>query len=195
MRPALTLGQLPVVYFMNKLKKILSPMSYGWIIIFLLGSLFHFIYEMTGDNFFVGLVAPVNESIWEHLKLALVPVPLGWGIYYLLYRDSLDKNHWFTGCMVALITTFILILGLYYTYTEALGVELVVVDILVFMVAIFGGHHMARHFYKRYKQIPFRYAFGIVILLIILFVYFTVSPPELPIFLDGPSQTYGIYKT
>ena len=171
-----------------------SPMAYGWIVIFLLGSMFHFLYDWSGENFMIGLVAPVNESIWEHLKMALFPNIIYWSIYYFIYRDSLDKNHWFTGLLVAMITAMILIVTLYYAYTQALGVELVVVDILIFLVAILGGQHMAKHVYVHFKQMPFIYAIIGVVLVVILFVYWTLSPPKLPIFLDGETETYGIYQ-
>ena len=167
-------------------------MSYGWIIIFLLGSLFHFLYELTGENFILGLFAPVNESIWEHLKMCLFPCIIWWSTYYYIYKNSLDKNHWFTGLLVAIISSMVFTLALYYIYTEALGVEYVLVDILVFLVAILGGQYLAKHLYVRFRQIPFSYSIITITLLIILFILFTVAPPKLPIFLDGPTQTYGI---
>jgi len=38
-----------------------------WIIV--VGSLLHFTYEWSGKSIIVGLFSPVNESVWEHLKL------------------------------------------------------------------------------------------------------------------------------
>ena len=40
-------------------------------VLFLAGTLIHFLYGLSGEFFLVGLLAPVNESVWEHLKLAL----------------------------------------------------------------------------------------------------------------------------
>ena len=39
----------------------------------LIGVISHFIYEWTGENTLAGLIFPVNESIWEHLKLIFFP--------------------------------------------------------------------------------------------------------------------------
>ncbi len=36
----------------------------------------HELYEWTGEKLAIGLFAPVNESVWEHLKLAFYPVIL-----------------------------------------------------------------------------------------------------------------------
>ena len=43
------------------------------VIIMLIGSLDHFMYELSGGNVFVGMWAPVSESVWEHLKIAFYP--------------------------------------------------------------------------------------------------------------------------
>jgi hypothetical protein len=52
----------------------------GILFISLLGSLIHFLYDLSGKSLLVGLIAPINESVWEHLKLPLVPTLLcGWG--------------------------------------------------------------------------------------------------------------------
>ena len=48
----------------------------GIIFTSLLGTLSHFLYEWTGYNTIIGTVTPVNESIWEHLKLLFFPVVL-----------------------------------------------------------------------------------------------------------------------
>ncbi len=41
------------------------------LVITILGSVLHFTYEWTGQNKFVAYFAAVNESTWEHIKLAL----------------------------------------------------------------------------------------------------------------------------
>ena len=49
----------------------------------LLGSLNHFIYEWSGENVVAGLLFATNESVWEHIKLALLPM--------LLFGTTLKK--------------------------------------------------------------------------------------------------------
>ena len=41
---------------------------------FILGSICHFLYEFSDYNPFLALIVPVNESVWEHLKLVFFPV-------------------------------------------------------------------------------------------------------------------------
>ena len=42
----------------------------------MIGTLSHFFYQWSGENFFVGLLSPVNETIWEHLKAAVFSGPV-----------------------------------------------------------------------------------------------------------------------
>ena len=50
--------------------------------LFIIGSLFHFAYEFTGKNIIVGFFTPINESIWEHIKLILTPLLLWWILFF-----------------------------------------------------------------------------------------------------------------
>ena len=60
-------------------------------VIFIIGTVFHFIYELTGSLFAVGHFAPVNESIFEHMKLALVPTAL-WNIHDALLANAKQES-------------------------------------------------------------------------------------------------------
>ncbi len=48
----------------------------GIIFIVFLGSMLHFTFELSGRNPLVGIFPAVNESVWEHLKLAFWPAML-----------------------------------------------------------------------------------------------------------------------
>ena len=49
------------------------------IVISLVGTLLHFLYDISKHNKFVGIFAAVNESTWEHIKIALTPTFI-WGL-------------------------------------------------------------------------------------------------------------------
>ena len=38
----------------------------GILVLFVVSSLFHFLYSLTGECFIIGLFVPINESIFEH---------------------------------------------------------------------------------------------------------------------------------
>lgn len=54
---------------MNSKKLILS----GIIPIFILGSITHFAYDWCSITP-LGLVAPINSSIWKHMKMGVLPI-------------------------------------------------------------------------------------------------------------------------
>jgi len=56
--------------------KILKFQIFSAIFAIILGTILHFTYEWSGGNAFVGTFSSVNESTWEHLKLAFFPMLL-----------------------------------------------------------------------------------------------------------------------
>lgn len=166
----------------------------GILIIFLVGSLLHFAYDFSGGNILVGMFTPVNESVWEHLKMLPLPMILWWALYYMIngkkYNINWDK--WVTSAAIALITSLITIPLLFYFYTEAFGVELVVVDILILLIAVIVGQLLAFYYYKYGKGIHYKAAIFILFVVVLIFIIFTFNPPQLPIFKDTETRQYGI---
>ncbi len=157
---------------------------YGIIIIFIAAAIIHFLYDLTGKNTIVGFFSPVNESIWEHLKMVIIPIIFWWGIYYLFKNGiyNINGDRWFTGLLVSLVTSLIIIPLLYYFYTEAFGIKNLFIDILITFLSILFGQLLGLHIYKNYNGID----------AIIAIIIFTVYTPRLPIFKDGVTKTYGM---
>ncbi len=162
-------------------------------ILFLIGSFLHFLYNFSGDNILIGIIAPVNESVWEHLKLVLWPIILWWTIYYFAVGEinNIDINKWFTGALVSLLTALITIPLLFYFYTEAFGVESLVIDIMLLFIALLFGQLLGLHFYIYSSGINFVFSIIIFALSISIFTLFTFYPPHLPIFKDSTTGKYG----
>jgi hypothetical protein len=55
----------------------------GTVFMIILGSILHFTFEWSGGNPVVGAFSAVNESVWEHLKLAFWPALLFMLIEYI----------------------------------------------------------------------------------------------------------------
>lgn len=171
-------------------------MLVGIPVLFLLASPLHFIYDWTGKSLIVGFLAPVSESPWEHLKLVFWPILVWWLVGYLTIgrkaRYPLGKAA--VSCAVTEIVALLIVLSFFYTYTGALGVESLIVDIASLLLALFAAILLAVHIVTR--RSPGRLSACIAILLILglmaVFVYFTVSAPHLPLFLDTNTGTYGI---
>lgn len=162
--------------------------------LFVIGALLHFAYDLLGECPVTGIFAPVNESVWEHLKLILWPVVLWWTVYFAAKgkKYEINKNKWFAGALTSLLVSLVSVPLIFYFYTEAFGTENVWIDILILLAALTLGQLTGLHIYKYSKGINMKIVIIIFALLVILFGVFTFFTPEIPLFLDGQSGTYGI---
>ncbi len=95
----------------------------GIVFVIITGSIAHFLYDWSDHALIVGLFTPVNESIWEHMKL-------------LFFRF---KNR-YPGipsalCAGILSGTFLIPL-FFYSYMFILGKDFFVLDISTFVLSI-----------------------------------------------------------
>lgn len=165
--------------------KRIKPETYtliGILVLFVVGSLFHFLYSLTGECFIVGLFVPINESIFEHTKMVVLPIFIWWFIFYLFRKKDLFVNAWFTSALIAMISAIIVIPMLFYFYSQAFGIESLVIDILILLVSLAIGQILGLHYYRHGKGIEYHFAIFLMIVIIILFAFFTINPPAFPIF-------------
>ena len=102
-----------------------------------LGSALHFAFAWTGYWQPVALVAAVNESIWEHLKLAFWPGLL----WAAIERPNLDlkPSEFWAAKGIALLVPPAAIIAIFTTYTRILGENILFLDIATFVVAVVLG--------------------------------------------------------
>ena len=165
--------------------KRIKPETYtllGILVLFAVGSLFHFLYSLTGECFIIGLFVPINESIFEHTKMVVLPVFIWWFIFYLFRKKDLFVNAWFTSALIAMISAIIAIPMLFYFYSQAFGIESLVIDILILLISLAIGQILGLHYYRHGKGIEYHFAIVLMIVIIILFAFFTINPPAFPIF-------------
>jgi len=166
----------------------------GIIFIFSLGSILHFAFDWSGRWKPLALIAAVNESVWEHLKLGFWPALLYSVFEYKYLKKS--TNNFLIAKTIALYLIPITITVLFYSYTAILGYDLLVIDILVFAVAIIIGQ-LASYKVLTSPQLPQglnKIALIALAFLLLVFSLFTFYPPHLPIFKDPVSGGYGIPK-
>lgn len=77
--------------------------------IFLLSILFHFLYDLM-PSLITSLLFPVNESIWEHMKLIFTSTLVFSVIEYLLLKKYNIKNNKYLNYLsiILIIITFII---------------------------------------------------------------------------------------
>lgn len=150
------------------------------------GTLFHFLYEWSNYNTIIGFFMPVNESIWEHMKLVFFPMLL----YSLIIIPRL-KNSW--PCIISSMSAgtllcTVLIPVIFYTATGIIGKHSFLLDIVTFVLSILIA------FYTTYRltlscRIE-RYSFllyALICIFLIGFVRFSYHPPDIGLFADPPS--------
>ena len=164
----------------------------GIFFVFLLGSLLHFVFEWSGESPIVGAIASVNESVWEHFKQGYWPMLLFAAIEYVFIR-SYVRNFLFAKGIAILIIP-VITGSLFYVYTPITGTEILIVDILIFALAVAVGQ-MASYIILTMRKLPrFTMYTGIALIVLIglILILFTFFPPHWPIFLDENTGTYGI---
>lgn len=165
-------------------------------ILFIIGFFMHNIYEWSGNSTIAGIFAPVNESVWEHLKLTFWPLLVWWITGYIILgkNNRISASQWFTACTVAELVCPLVILCFYYSYTGAFGVESLILDIFSLFLGLALAQGLALHVYKyaRFNLYFLDISAVILILLAVAFTVFTFDPPHFPLFKDSVTGKYGI---
>lgn len=165
---------------------------FGAFFVIAFGGALHFAFEWAEESRLIAAFVPINESVWEHLKMAFWPGLL----WMLVERGPLRgraNNFWLAKTAGILVMTFA-ILALYYAYTAILGCNLLAADGTIFVIAIAGGHVLSYRLLTGDERSPYanRVAPASLVLAALLFIVFTFFPPHLAPFMDGPTGTYGI---
>lgn len=160
-------------------------MKKSWFWVFLLtagvGTGLHFLYDLLPSPV-TAVFAPVNESVWEHLKLLYWPMLLA-GV--ILSRGAEDKRKVWSGVLGAVLAMPVWLLGAFYLLNGGFGVEALWVDLALYFLTLLAGFGFVRRIQGR--DLP-RWAFPALVICVFLYglllVYFTTVPPALPVFVS-----------
>lgn len=162
----------------------------GIIFVLAAGSLAHFLYDWTGQNYIVGLFTPVNESVWEHMKLLFFPMLFYFLFMIIRFREKClcITSSFFFGILAGtwLIPIF------YYAYTCIIGKHIFVFDIGTFVLSVLIAFVISYRLSIscRLKSYSVLLA-GMVCVLFACFVIFTYHPPDSNLFQD-PTVTISL---
>lgn len=167
----------------------------GVFIIFGLSFLSHFMYERFANNIF-SILFPVNESIWEHMKLIVTPVLIFSIFEYIIYKKkNIIFNNFILSYTISMIIGIIVYLIIYLPINYIFGHSMIVAIILLFIIFIIV--EVISYYIMNYKEIKYSNIIGIsvMILIYIIFGYLTYNPIESDLFYDTQKKIYGIpYK-
>jgi hypothetical protein len=164
----------------------------GFGITTLLGTILHFLYDWTGENFLIAPFAAVNESTWEHMKLLFWPLFLFALVQWFFFKEK--RNFWNIK-LAEILLGLLLIPVLFYTYNGAFGKSPDWVNIAIFYLSAALVFLFERWAFKgdRLKTGHNVLAFTGICIIGILFAVFTFLPPQLPLFQDPVTGSYGVW--
>ena len=157
------------------------------------GVFLHFAFELSGSNTLVGAFTPVNESIWEHLKLILFPAVLIGAVQYAVYGKK-EPDFLAARATAILIGMVIIVVG-DYTYSGILGRDFAAANIALFVIAAILTEALTEFFLKVPAFQSENAAIAAILFLsvvMIFFFYFTFHPPMLELFRDPVTEDFGI---
>lgn len=163
----------------------------GFFFVAFLGSFLHFAYELSGSNVLVSVIAAVNESVWEHLKLAYWPA-----VFYMILELALLRNlprNFMAAKAAGILSMPLVIVVGYYVYTAFLP-ESLAVDIGLFLAAIAVGQIIGYKLMRRSGWGGWLNLLGAAVLIImaVAFISFTFNAPRIDLFRDPVTGSYGL---
>jgi len=180
-----------MIYKEVKRKKILIWEMSGILFILILGSAFHFIFELSGNLEAVALIGAVNESVWEHLKIGFWPAFI-WSVIEFFCFGKNTKNFLIAkGVSFTLLS--LLIAGIYYS-SEAIGIEGFIIHAINFIVSIAVAQIVSYRIIliKKYYKILNVIGILLIVLNLSAFSLLTYFPFKWQVFKDPITGGYGI---
>ena len=159
----------------------------------LFGSVLHFLFDWTKHNRFVALFSAVNESYWEHIKIAIWPVFI---LQITLFSlGGYQVPSFVPAATVALYSIPVSMVGLVFLYKSVTKRNILWLDISIFFVCIAIAQSIFVLVLEQLEPTAGTVVMaGLFLLgLVVAFLLFTFRPPKGPdIFLDPIRNDYGL---
>lgn len=159
---------------------------------FAISFLSHFAYDIFPNILFT-FFFPVNESIWEHMKILFTSTLIyGFIDYYLLKKNNIKYHNfsfqlYFTS--FSAIPIYLLIyLPLYKLIGENLFISITLM-LIVYILEQYISYHILKE--KKFKILN-PLAVPVIIIIYLGFIYLTYNPPHTYIFYDTIKEKYGL---
>ena len=155
------------------------------------GTILHFLYEWLGDAVWIAPISGINESTWEHMKLLFWPMFIYAVIQNFFFKDR--EDFWCVK-LRGILLGIILIPVIFYTCNGVFGKSPDWINIAIFFVCAAVAYIYETRLFKAEKLRCKLHKTAIIALcsVALLFVVFTFLTPEIGIFKDPLTDTYGI---
>ncbi len=164
---------------------------FGFAVTALAGTLLHFLYDWLGKAVWIAPFSGVNESTWEHMKLLFWPMLL-----YAIVQSFFFKDREELWCikMKGILLGLTLIPVIFYTYNGVIGSSPDWINIAIFFISAAVAYICEARLFNSETASCKAPKLAIALLCGIgaLFVVFTFATPEIGIFKDPLTGTYGV---
>lgn len=162
------------------------------ITIFLSMFLFHNIYNWF-PNFLTASFFPVNESLFEHLKLMFTTqIIISLIIYLILKLKKIKFSNYLLGLLVSTIVTISLFFLIYLPIYNRFG-ENLFLTMSIYLITLIIGNIIFYLISKRKHEILLNLISLVIISIIaVILIYFTFNPLKNDFFFDSIEEIYGI---
>lgn len=162
--------------------------------IFILSFPAHFLYDFS-PSIITSILFPVNESIFEHMKIIFTST-LIYGIidYSLLKINNIKYNNFLFQLFFTSFISILIFLIIYLPIIIILGECLIITLIILFITYIIS--QIISYYILTSNSIPYLNFLAIPLTIIIysIFTYLTYNPPKNYFFYDTLTESYGIQK-
>lgn len=160
------------------------------IIVMVLGSLLHFVYDWTTNNQYIAALSAVNESTWEHLKLLFYPMLLTTIIGY--FAIGKEYSNFLFARLLGILISIVFTIVFFYTYSGIIGNNFAPIDIGIFFVAVILGEFVSYKVLNSNLKCNKYASLSLFVVLLICFIVFTYKAPRIGLFKDPLNSSYGI---
>ncbi len=155
------------------------------------GTLLHFLYEWFGDAVWIAPFSGVNESTWEHMKLLFFPT-----FVFAIVQSFFFKEREAFWCVKlrGILLGLTAIPVLFYTYNGVIGKSPDWINITIFFISAALAYLYETKLFNssKLKCKHTKAAFASLCVIALFFIIFTFRTPQIGIFKDPLTGTYGI---
>lgn len=161
-----------------------KKIAINFFITFILMFIIHNVFPIFKNNI-TAIFFPVNESVWEHMKMLFTGILLTGFINYCFFKT---KNNSLSSLIVGIISIIIYLVCFlpFNSDNKILIFSILIIDIIICEII--------RYFLIK-KEVFYKYnnlAFILIIICYIIFGYLTYKPPICDLFKDKTKNMYGI---
>lgn len=162
------------------------------LLIFVLCFLTHFLYSWFPNTLF-SIFFPVNESIWEHMKMLFTTIILiALFDFFAFKKWNIQTSNFLTSNFISALTSIPIFLTIYIPFYKSFGENMILNLTTLFIVIVISqiiSYYILQT--KNIKHLGYQSFIGIIMCYII-FGILTYYPPKNDLFFDQQDNKYGL---